>query len=154
MSSAHTHSQEVARLVPLIYEASIGEFGLHPNTDMSRSNKCHTLTKDMLLALRCEEIAVRRELHKDASGLWHYIIAHTDVETPPSDEDIITDINPWCFSGGEAYTGYLHAPRQEVMATLAAADLSAEQVSLRGLSTIVLAHTEDLLTSHTHPPIL
>ena len=104
--------------------------------------------------LQSGHLEVRRELHQTRSGFWHYVIAHADAGMLPSDEDVITDLSPWFFPGGDRYTGYLHAPRQEVMATLAAANIPAEQLSLRALSTVVLPHSEELLSSYTHPPIV
>lgn len=150
---AQSSSEAVSALIPHIYESSIAEFGFHPNTDMSRSVKCHTLSKDLMLALRTQGITVRRELHKSPSGLWHYVLAHGELEAPAQDEDVITDLNPWLFDGGGQYTGYLHAPRNEVMHTLETAGAPEEYIALRSVATVILPHTEDLLTPHTHPPL-
>lgn len=144
----------VAQLVPEIYTNSIVEFRYPGGTDMSRSNKCHTLTLDLMRALHKIDIPARRELHKDPfSGVWHYVIAHGTIEAEPTNEDVITDLNPWLFPNDGRSSGYLHAPRTEVMARLKTAGMSAQDVALRALETIVLPHSTNLLSFHTHPPL-
>lgn len=134
-----------------IYKSSIEEFGLAAGTDMSRSDKCHTLTYDLMSQLQVGGYPVRRELHMDEADNWHYIIAHGRGE--PSDLDIITDLNPWFFGGDAAAQGPLHGVRSEVMDILRYSNVDEQYVALRGLTTIILPHTEKILSSYTHPPL-
>ena len=135
-----------------IYTASAKEFGLAPGTDVSHSNKCHTLTLDLMNELQRSGYPIRRELHMDAIGNWHYIVAHS--EDDPTDQDIITDMNPWFYSDNDAATGLLHGERTEVMDILRDSGVHAGFIALRSLATIILPHTKELLTEYTHPPLL
>jgi hypothetical protein len=132
-------------LIPTVYSDSIQEFGLHSSTDMSRSDKCHTMTLDLLGHLQAGGMHIRRELHQTPTGLWHYVLAHAAVDAEPSKEDIITDLNPWNYDpGGAAFTGYLQGPRYKVEVSLRMAGAPEEHIALRGLSTLVAAHTDKL----------
>jgi hypothetical protein len=139
-----SESAGIARdFIPTVYSDSIQEFGFHSSTDMSRSTKCHTMTLDLLKHLRSGGMHIRREFHRTPAGMWHYVLAHAAVGAQPSEEDVITDLNPWNYSpGGEAYTGYLQGPRYEVEASLRMAGAPEEHIALRGLSTLVAAHTD------------
>jgi hypothetical protein len=134
-------SETVHGLAPAIYEATREELILHPYTDMSRSNRCHNLTLNLFRALDGRHIEARRELHQTPEGLWHYVIVHAPTNTPPSETDVITDLTPWQFEGAPPHSGLLHAGRREAQEILATAGAPEWFVSLRGLSTIVEAHT-------------
>lgn len=134
----------VGELVPLIYDDTITTQRLHPYTDMSASNKCHTMTRDLQMSLASRGIQSRRELHQTSDGLWHYVIAHTLEESNPTGSDTITDLNPWQFTGPHHETGYLHARRDDILDILEKAGAPEWFISLRALSTIAKAHTMGL----------
>ncbi|HEV7453881.1 MAG TPA: hypothetical protein VGO07_01335 [Candidatus Saccharimonadales bacterium] len=136
--------ETVHDLTPIIYEVTKEQLSMHPYADMSRSNRCHNLTLNLLRALDGRHIEARRELHKTSGGLWHYVIAHAPISAPPTETDIITDLNPWQFDDNPSHSGLLHAERHEVQAVLATEGAPEWFVSLRGLSTIAEAHTEVL----------
>jgi hypothetical protein len=145
------YENTVLSLADKIYADSVKEFGYSNNTDMSHSDKCHTLTQDLMTGLQEMEIPVRRELHVDEYGNWHYIIAHSTENA--TDFDTITDMNPWFSTGVTDRSGLLHGQRLEVMDTLLQVGLHPTFVALRSLTTIVIPHTENLLTEYTHPPL-
>ena len=104
MKRMSLHEELVAELIPQIYATSVREFRYPEGYDMSRSVKCHTLTMDLWRAMGQRGVQTRREFHYDEKeGFWHYVINHgsgtsdePDILTmPPSEHDIITDINPW-----------------------------------------------------------
>lgn len=137
-----TSERLVVQLVAEIYASSIREFR-HIDPDMSRSNKCHTLTLDLFRALQKKGITVRRELHETPDGFWHYVINHS-LTPKPSGRDIITDLNPWDFPGSEPHTGFLHGARDHIQKKLLAAGADIEYVALRGVATITAIHSEKL----------
>ncbi len=134
----------IADLVPQIYDSSVREFRYPSPVDMSRSDKCHTMTLDLFRALGSRGISVRRELHQTTEGYWHYIINH-NVTTNPSDTDTITDLNPWAFPDSAPHTGYLHGERHYIQDILRTAGAPETYVALRGLATITALHSERLL---------
>ena len=134
----------VSEIVPFIYEDTRERLSLPPHTDVSRSNHCHSLTRSLHEALVSRDLEARRELHHTPDGFWHYVIAHAPRDAEPSETDIITDLNPWQFSGGKQRSGYLHTERSSVQEVLAAAEAPEWFISLRGIETIIEAHTDDL----------
>jgi hypothetical protein len=107
----YTRSAEIAILANRVFRDSVSEFEYHPNTDMTRSGKCHTMTRDLMAHLQSGSMSVRRELHMTLSGLWHYVLVHSPIDAPALPSDVITDLNPWYFDGGERFTGFMHATR-------------------------------------------
>jgi hypothetical protein len=146
-----TSVEIAAAFAPIVYADSIREFQMRPDTDMSRSTKCHTMTLDMLRHLESGNIAVRRELHVTAKGLWHFVLAHTELDAEPTDSDIITDLNPWIFNPDKRYAGPLHAPRDEMQRTLYEAGAPASWIALHGLETVAVAHTKALTPFQIEP---
>ncbi len=146
-------SEVLAVMVPKIYADSAKEFRWHPNTDMSRSSKCHTMTLDLLRALDAEGITARRELHRNRSGYWHYIIGHAPRDAEPTMSDVITDLSPWQFDGGERFTGYLHDTRLNSMISLDEANSPAGWTCLRDLATIAMLHDERIAPFSPLPPL-
>lgn len=117
--------------------------------DQSAGNQCHALTRHALIAMEYRGIPVRRELHRDREN-WHYILAHTPEGTEPSDDDMITDFNPWQFYSLDRnrFTGIgkgmLHMPRAELMHKLEAEGAPDFFVALRSIQTIVKSHEPKL----------
>ena len=151
MKEQLAYKDAVLSLADKVYADSMKEFDYADVTEVTHSTKCHTLTKDLMTSLQNEGFPVRRELHMDEQGRWHYIIAHSTDSA--SDLDTITDMNPWFSSDIDEHTGLLHGQRLEVMDTLLQKGMQPEFVALRSLSTIVLPHTETLLSVYTHPPL-
>ena len=115
-------------------------------SDMSRSNRCATLTKGFWQALDARGIQSRRELHQVTyknERLWHFIIAHAPFDQAPHQDDIITDLNPWLYAVEKPFrTGYLHGSRREVQSALHGDLITPpEFLALRGLETIIESHT-------------
>jgi hypothetical protein len=98
--------------------------------------KCEETIKDDRLAKG--GLIVRRELHFDENDNWHYLLAHAAIDATPTDDDIISDLNPWQWRdfGG----GILHGSRQDVMETLRTAGAPENVIALRGLHTIRAQH--------------
>jgi hypothetical protein len=148
------NTELVQTSVPAIYDTVRRERCPAFRWDMSQSNQCHQLTLGMLGILEANREPARREMHELGTGSWwHFVIAHGDVTAAPSDDDIITDLNPWQYNveGWEsdqriaaADEGYLHGPRGMVMERLAKAGAPEWFVGLRGLATITEAHTTEL----------
>lgn len=111
-----------------------------PHTDLTRSNLCHELTRYIARRLQAEGSPTQRELHADKCGNWHFVLNHEGPGKPPSDDDLITDFNPWQWGGSG--TGILHLPRGEVIKTLSRNKAPNFFVALRGLSTIVERNTD------------
>jgi hypothetical protein len=130
----------VNELAPQVFAATIEALDLPFNTDMTRSNRCDRLTLEMYSALGAQGLEARRELHRTADGLWHYVIAHASPDAEPSQQDIVSDFNPWQW-GATHRSGVLHGKRLAVQETLGEAGAPAWFVSLRGIATIVEAHT-------------
>lgn len=142
----------VDEIVPLLYEGVITDFRMPAGTNLAASNQCHVLTKELFEGLQHRRIQARREFHQLPDEMpWHFVIAHTPLDAEPTEDDIITDLNPWQFMNGKTpanYT-YLHAPRGEVMERLQDEGAPEYIVALRGLSTIVHSHTEVMTPKST-----
>jgi hypothetical protein len=145
-----TVEEEVADLAPVVYK----DVGLTiPDNNyrhMSESRHCSGLTLRLLNKL---QTPARREMHETGGRrqAWHFIIAHTPIDQPPSEDDVITDLNPWQenvtgwdFKARSSQSGYLHGPRGEVMEKLREAQAPEWHISLRGLATLTAAHTRCL----------
>ncbi len=130
----------VGDIVPSLYADRSRRSGRPASSDMSRSDECHLLTRDLWDALRTRGIPARRELHV-ANGVWHFVIAHNPVDTEPRPDNVITDLNPWRGISDASRTGYLHGLRSEVQDLLLEAGCPEELVALRGVGTITEAHT-------------
>ena len=122
-------------------EVSMGlneQGGFPPNYDQTIGNLCHMLTYYALERLTKGGLIVRRELHFDENDNWHYLLAHAAIDATPTDDDIISDLNPWQWRdfGG----GILHGSRQDVMETLRTAGAPENVIALRGLHTIRAQH--------------
>lgn len=139
-SAKHT----VQELTPVIYQATREMLDVHPHTDMSHSNRCDRLTLHMYEALSNRGHAVRRELHQSADGLWHFLLAHESIETPPSDADLVTCLNPWQYGAPARLTGPLHGERGIVQETLRVHQAPEWFISLRGVETITQVHSTQL----------
>lgn len=137
-------SRIVSEIVPPMYEDIRVDFGYPTPANMAGSNQCHVLSKGLWLCLDNRNIQSRREYHKLANDdPWHFVVAHTPLDAEPTEDDIITDLNPWQYMGTAippTYS-YLHGPRGEVMERLQAEGAPDYIVALRGLSTIVRSHT-------------
>jgi hypothetical protein len=135
----------VRELIPMVNNDVIERLGLHPHTDMSRSNQCGKLTLSLYGALVPRDITSRRELHllSEYPENYHYLIAHVPAEETPSDRDIITDLNPWQFTDS-GRSGYLHDERHIVQEILADAGAPEWFVAMRGISSIAEIHTSSL----------
>lgn len=114
------------------------ELNLQPGYNQTHGNRCDKLTLGVMQALQVGGFGVRRELHADAGGNWHYLLAHADIDTAPTDTDLISDLNPWQWRGYG--TGILHAPRDEVMNRLQAEGAPTFFVALRSVRSIAQAH--------------
>lgn len=132
-------------IVPNLYDSVASDFQYPPGVNLAGSNQCHVLSKGLWLALDARGIRSRRELHQDDEGLWHYVVAHTPLDAQPSEDDIVTDLNPWQFMDRPPlhYT-YLHESRQDLMDRLASEGAPDYFVALRGLATVVMPHTDSL----------
>jgi hypothetical protein len=132
-------------LVPVIYDVTREQLQLPQATNMAASNQCNNLTLNLYQALDGRNIPARRESHfvPGREPLWHYVINHS-VETLPSEEDLITDLNPWQFDGKHGHRSFLHAERGEVKEILRQEGAPEWFISLRGLATIKDVHTEKL----------
>lgn len=139
----------IADIVPDMYYDLRERLRLPLNTNMASSNQCHVLTKGLSTALSLRGIEHRREYHETPDDdPFHFVIAHTPRDSDPSDSDLITDLNPWQFlPSASVHHTYIHAPRHELMQRLADAGAPDYFIALRGLETIVHAHT-DMPTSH------
>jgi hypothetical protein len=136
-------SNELNTLVPHLYKTIARDFQYPPNTNVSASNQCHVLTKGLHLTLRNQGIESRREFHRNHENIWHFIIAHTPQDAAPSNDDFITDLNPWQFMGrAPKHMSFLHASRSEVMERLEHFGAPDYYIALRGLDTIVHSHTD------------
>ena len=127
-------------IVPGLYEHRMADPRGPVYRDMSRSNQCHNLSRDLWEALQARGVPARRELH--AYGpIWHYVIAHGETGAAPMPDDEITDLNPWYFRATSWRTGYLHGTREHVMDALRQAGASELSIALHSVETIVAAHT-------------
>ena len=139
MKTPDQHRLAVETIVPDLY-AEVAQS--HGGFNMAGSNRCDLLTKNLYDALTSQDFEVRREFHKQGEP-WHYVIAHTPLQGEPTDEDIITDLNPWQYLGTQIplTKTYLHGARGEIMEILRKEAIPEHLVALRGLATIRRAHT-------------
>lgn len=123
-------------------EASVGintMLGLPHNYDQTRGNRCDLLTQAVMnRMLRIEGIALRRELHQDTDGNWHYILAHEPLDAEPTDTDLMSDLNPWQWGGSGR--GMVHLPRHELMDYLGEKGAPEHFIALRSTATVTKAH--------------
>ncbi len=112
--------------------------GLPAGYDQSMGNRCDILTYDVMEAMKHRSVLLRRELHQDEDGNWHYLLANEPRYCEPTDDDLVTDLNPWQWRtyGG----GILHAPRAELMQALNEAGAPDTFVALRSMATITKIH--------------
>lgn len=112
--------------------------------DQSAGNQCHALTFHVMTALQYADIPVRRELHRDRFDNWHYVLAHTALDAMPTDDDLISDLNPWQWRPERMGSGPIHAPRGELMEILRRSGAPEFFIALRSLETVVKAHEPKL----------
>jgi hypothetical protein len=136
----------IEQVVPQMYEDFLTDFQYPFGTNPAATNQCHILTKTLHIALQNRGIETRRELHRTEDGLWHFLVAHTPADAEPSEDDVVTDLNPWQFmeSAPGHYT-FIHDSRQAVMEKLAREGAPDYFISLRGLATIVKSHVEETM---------
>lgn len=113
------------------------EIGAPLSTDQTRGNRCDLLTYFVMEAMQNQGLPVRREFHTNGK-FWHYILAHDAPNAEPSEDDIISDLNPY---QGRAQGGrILHGPRREVLHDLTQAGVDLVMVTLRSTATIEAPH--------------
>ena len=138
-------SSVVEEIIPGMYENIAQTQGYPMGYNLAGSNQCHVLSKGLYLALKTRNLESRREYHRLDDDTWHYVVAHTPEDAVPTEDDIITDLNPWQYLGQRAGNlSYLHGTRQEVMDILRAHEAPDYIVSLRGLATVAKAHHLDI----------
>jgi hypothetical protein len=76
-----------------------------------------------------------------SNGIWHFLIAHAGPEAAPSEDDLVSDLNPWQFMPERPVIGALHGPRAAVEKRLQLEGAPDWFISLRGLWTIRELHT-------------
>lgn len=104
-----------------------------------RGNRCDLLTLAVMNRIGREEGALlRRELHQNENGDWHYILAHEPTDAKPTNDDLMSDLNPWQWGGRGR--GLLHMQRGELMDFLSSRGAPDHFVALRAVETIVKAH--------------
>ena len=130
-------------IVPDLYVSVAEGLGIplrHPN-EMAFSNQCEALTKALLGALVTRQrLPARREFHRPCSGdqRYHYLVAHEPKDAPPTDDDLITDLNPWQYlKDRDLRRSFLHGTRQEVMDTLREGKAPEWYIGCRSVETIV-----------------
>jgi hypothetical protein len=113
-----------------------------PALDMSSSNLCGSLTTNFQALMTEAGLTTRRELHMTRNGIWHFVVAHANPDASPSEDDLISDLNPWQFMPARPVIGALHATRAAVEKRLWREAAPDWFISLRGLSTIRALHTD------------
>lgn len=144
MSSLEVQRAAVERLVPEVYDGITQQFGFQRGKNMAGSSQCHILTRGLQIALSHAGHEVSREYHESDDGkIWHYVIAHRKHDRAPSEDDIITDLNPWQYMRGNMSPDhtFLHGPREEIMDRLRKEGAPDYFVALRSLATIKYANT-------------
>lgn len=112
---------------------------LSPLYDQTKGNRCDLLTHAMMMQMiRLDGVTPRRELHQNNQGDWHYILAHEPIEAKPTNDDLVSDLNPWQW-GGQG-SGILHMPRGELLDFLSSRGAPAQFVALRSIETITCQH--------------
>jgi hypothetical protein len=129
----------IEEIMPDLYYYERMRANLHPNTDLSHSNRCHILSIELFRALDARNIECRRELHK-VNDAWHYVVATASPTEPPSQQDLIVDPNPWQFEPTAKHSGFLYDSRINVQVKLGEAGAPEWFVGLRGIASIVEAH--------------
>ncbi len=139
--------QVVGEIIPPMYDNIAQDMRYPRGYNLAASNQCHILSKGLHVSLTGRGIEARREYHEvDDGNVWHYVIAHTPEDAVPTEEDIITDLNPWQYmDSAPGHLTYLHGPRQEVMDILSKHDAPDYIIALRGLETVVEAHRMTLM---------
>ncbi|MEO7363949.1 MAG: hypothetical protein ABIV43_00365 [Candidatus Saccharimonadales bacterium] len=132
--------QTVDSMMFTINSAIVEAMAMPVLTDLSRNNLCHVQTSALQNHLAIAGQISRRELHQ-ANGLWHYVVAHVAPEAEPTNDDLVTDPNPWQFGPSTPQTGHLHLPRGVLMERLQSAGAPDWFIALRGIQTIAQAHT-------------
>jgi hypothetical protein len=112
--------------------------------DQSGGNQCHALTFHVMDAMRRRFQPVRRELHRDEYGNWHYMLVHEAMDADPTDNDLVTDFNPWQWKHDRTAKGLIHAPRNELIERLRHEDAPEYVIALRGLDTITKHHEPNM----------
>ena len=140
MTELERHIQEIT---PGLYHAQAEAMGLPVWKDMSHSHQCQPMSFHMMQALTNRGHVLRRELHQDENGNWHYLLAHTKEDADPTEHDLVTDLNPWQYTADAKVSGPLHARRDEIMDRLRLEQAPEFFVALRGLETIVQTHKPD-----------
>jgi len=113
--------------------------------DQSSGNQCHQLTHLVATTLKNRGYDVGRELHRDDLENWHYLLRHNAADSVPTNDDLITDLNPWQWAKDLSKgKGLLHGTRAEVMETLYHAGAPDFFIALRSLSTVVKSHEPHL----------
>jgi hypothetical protein len=141
-------SQELREFTQEAYDltrASVGvdEGGVGgPALDMSSSNLCSFLTTNFQALMTETGLTTRRELHMTRNGVWHFVVAHANPDASPSEDDLISDLNPWQFMPERPVIGALHGTRAAVEKRLQLEGAPDWFISLRGLSTIRELHTD------------
>jgi hypothetical protein len=124
-------------IVPELYAAIIETNGLPPHFNVAQSNLCQHLSKDLVAALVTRDLSAQREYHElNDKSSWHFMVAHHDADTLPSDADIVTDLNPWQYMTQRTTDTFLHGERGQVMDILRSRGAPDWFVSLRGIHTI------------------
>lgn len=124
--------------------------GLNHAYDQTKGNRCDLLTQAVMQRMaNLDRIVLRRELHQNDTGDWHYMLAHEPIDTEPTNNDLMSDLNPWQWS--ERGRGILHMPRGELMEFLTSQGAPEHFVALRAVETIVKAH-DTRSNPFIHPP--
>ncbi|MCA9332422.1 hypothetical protein KDA00_00955 [Candidatus Saccharibacteria bacterium] len=108
--------------------------------DFPRSDQCGRLSLVLFKLLDAKGLPVRRELHTHPySNQWHFILAHGTGE--PSDDDIITDLNPWTFATtDEKLPDFLHTDRRRAIDAVLASGSHQVRAECLEISTIAVAN--------------
>lgn len=141
----------VAEIVPPIYEKFSAflreEDWVGLSADPSHNSENGQMTADMYAALSKVGLPCRREYHEATDGrlsFVQFVIVHALPDEAPSEEDAITDLNPW-QRGPINCRGYLHGKRSIVRKTLASKGVWPVFCALRAVETIVVPHTTALM---------
>lgn len=140
MSSEVSPDLNIRELSRHIYITQNEKDGAPFYSDQSHSSNCDKLSLTLYNCLQARGIPGRREYHADDRGNWHYLIAYGQVDTTPTESDIITDLNPWQWTSDARLTGPLHGPRADVMERLETAGAPDFFIALRGIQTIAMPH--------------
>ena len=117
--------------------------------DLSQSDRCHALTLDMWRIMDTAGVPARREFYY-RDGHLHFNIVHASPDALPSENDVITNLNPWQWTPDLVRTGYLHGPRHEVIQALRVAGVDEKYIALQRAETAILPHCTFLLPSTRH----